>query len=211
MAEKKGFFERLKSWWSVEEIEEEDKLEEEPEDEIEEEEPKKPVAPECRISPQPVSKPLPPEENKPVSVRPRMNLYREKAEIKKPWFNSVEKWQTSGQTHHSANRSKTVLNVQANVKMAISIETPENFDEARDLCVRLQQKQPIVINLESVDIEMAQRLTDFLCGACTALKGKAQQISDKIYMLTPENVDFEADDDFRRTLENEGKINLDDK
>jgi len=211
MAEKKSLLDKIRGWWSVEEVEDdesEENIDEDYEKESEEEV-KKPVL--TQKPSKPVIKPMEKVEPQETAPRPRMNLNHEKAEPKKPWFNSVEKWQTSGQTYRGANRSKTVLNVQAHVKMDISIETPENFDEARDLCARLQQKQPIVINLESIDIDMAQRLTDFLCGACYALKGKVQQIADKIYMLTPENVDFEADDDFRRTLENEGKINLDDK
>ena len=70
----------------------------------------------------------------------------------------------------------------------------------------IRNNKPVVINLEFVEQPIAQRITDFLCGACYALNGNIQRIADKIYMIAPGNVDIAASIDFRNTLQNEGGL-----
>lgn len=99
-----------------------------------------------------------------------------------------------------------VVNLHANVQMEVVVASPESFDEAKGISDDLRNNKPVVINLEFVEHPIAQRITDFLCGACYAMGGNVQQIADKIYMIAPGNVDIAASSDFRRTLQNESGL-----
>ncbi len=99
-----------------------------------------------------------------------------------------------------------VMNLHASVQMEVVVASPESFEEAKGITDDLRNNKPVVINLEFVEHPIAQRITDFLCGACYALGGNVQQIADKIYMIAPGNVDIAASSDFRRTLQNESGL-----
>ncbi|MBQ7916403.1 MAG: cell division protein SepF [Firmicutes bacterium] len=99
-----------------------------------------------------------------------------------------------------------VVNLQASVQMEVVVASPESFDEAKEISDDLRNNKPVVINLEFVEHPIAQRITDFLCGACYALGGNIQQIADKIYMIAPGNVDIAASSDFRKTLQSESGL-----
>lgn len=105
-------------------------------------------------------------------------------------------------------KATKVVSLQANVQMEVVVASPESLKEAKELSRSIRDNKPVVINLEFVEHAMAQRITDFLCGCCCALNGNIQRISDKIFMIAPDNVDFAGDIDFRETLESEGGLNF---
>ena len=88
-----------------------------------------------------------------------------------------------------ANNSK-VVNISTNVRMEVVLTTPETLEEADMVCNYLKEKKTIIVNLEKIEHETAQRITDFLCGACCALDGSIQLISDEIFIIGPVNVDI---------------------
>lgn len=109
---------------------------------------------------------------------------------------NVRSVQTAGQ-----GRGSKVLNLNANVQMEVVVASPESFEEARDIAERIKNGQPVIINLEFVAHDIAQRITDFLCGTCCAMDGNIQRIANKIFMIAPENIDFASDVDLRRSIE----------
>jgi cell division inhibitor SepF len=111
---------------------------------------------------------------------------------------NVRSVQSSGQ-----GRGSKVLNLNANVQMEVVVASPESFDEARDIAERIKNGQPVIINLEFVAHDIAQRITDFLCGTCCAMDGNIQRIANKIFMIAPENIDFVSDVDLRRSIESD--------
>ncbi|MBQ7064025.1 MAG: cell division protein SepF [Firmicutes bacterium] len=110
------------------------------------------------------------------------------------------------QSYGEERSNPKVVNLHASVQMEVVVASPESFDEAKGIADDLRNNKPVVINLEFVEHPIAQRITDFLCGACYALGGNVQQIADKIYMIAPGNVDIAASSDFRRTLQNESGL-----
>lgn len=109
---------------------------------------------------------------------------------------------TSSRTVNSRNGGK-VLNLNASVQMEVVIASPETFDEAREIAEKIKDNKPVIINLEFVAHDVAQRITDFLCGCCCAMDGNIQRIANKIFMIAPGNVDFDSDVDLRQSLESE--------
>ena len=70
---------------------------------------------------------------------------------------------------------------------------PVSFADARDLCDMLLSGRAVVINMEGVQVELAQRIIDFASGACYAIDGNLQKISSYIFIVTPANIELSGD------------------
>ncbi len=75
----------------------------------------------------------------------------------------------------------------------ICIMKPKSFDDAMDICDMLMGNRATVINLEGFDVELAQRVVDFVCGAIYVQKGNLKQISEYILIVAPESFDISGD------------------
>ena len=75
-------------------------------------------------------------------------------------------------------------------QMRVVVIQPESFDEARDITNHLKDRRPIVVNMETLDKQIARRIVDFLSGAVYALDGDIQKISNGIFIIVPSNVDI---------------------
>ena len=115
-----------------------------------------------------------------------------KEELLQPQFlqNQSKKQQGKVVNIHSANQFKVV------------IMQPDTFDDAQDICDHLKNKKPVVINLEGVEKEDAQRIIDFLSGSVYALDGNIQKVSAGIFLIAPNNVDIMGD--YKDELRNKG-------
>lgn len=87
----------------------------------------------------------------------------------------------------SSSRDK-VVNINTSVSMQVVISYPESLEEAGEVCKRLKDRMTVVINLEKTEPNVAQRISDFLCGAGFALDCSIQSISDVIFIVCPNNV-----------------------
>jgi len=100
------------------------------------------------------------------------------------------------------NQQSKVVNIHSNNQFKVVIMQPETFDDARDVCDHLKNKKPIVVNLESLSKETAQRVVDFLSGSVYGLDGDIQKISAGIFLIAPNNVDIMGV--FKDELKNKG-------
>src|SRR5690349_17272061 len=53
---------------------------------------------------------------------------------------------------------------------------------------------PVVLNLQGIESDLSKRLIDFASGLTYALDGGMQRIADKVFMLTPRNVEISAEE-----------------
>ncbi len=67
----------------------------------------------------------------------------------------------------------------------LNVMQPESFEDARDVCECLKSKQPVIINLENISRDLAQRIIDFVSGAIYSLEGDIKKISAGIFIATP--------------------------
>jgi len=72
----------------------------------------------------------------------------------------------------------------------IEISSPKNIDDARDIIDNIKISVISVVNLESVDDQLAQRVVDFLSGAVDALDGNMKRLSNDMFMITPSGVEI---------------------
>jgi len=77
--------------------------------------------------------------------------------------------------------------------MEVCVVKPSSMDETREIADTLLDRCTVVLNLEGIDVDIAQRIIDFSSGACYALDGRLQKISSYIFILTPANVEISGD------------------
>lgn len=77
--------------------------------------------------------------------------------------------------------------------MEVCVVKPTSVDDGRDITQMLLSNRTVVLNLEGLDMDLAQRITDFVCGSCCAISGKLQKISNYILIITPASVELSGD------------------
>ena len=70
---------------------------------------------------------------------------------------------------------------------------PNSMEDTREIADTLLANCTVVLNLEGIDVEVAQRIIDFSCGACYAIGGSLQKVSSYIFILTPASVEISGD------------------
>ena len=77
--------------------------------------------------------------------------------------------------------------------MEVCVIKPTSVDDAREITETLLNNQTVVLNLENLDVEIAQRIIDFTSGSTYAISGNLQKISNYIFIITPACVDISGD------------------
>lgn len=70
---------------------------------------------------------------------------------------------------------------------------PDEFDDAQMIIDHLRSGQAIVINMEGIELSTAQRIIDFIAGACYAVDGSLQAISGNIFIAAPNDIYVSGD------------------
>lgn len=77
--------------------------------------------------------------------------------------------------------------------MEVCVIKPSSVEEAREITETLLANRTVVLNLEGLDVDVAQRIIDFTSGSCFAISGNLQKISHYIFIITPASVDISGD------------------
>lgn len=78
-------------------------------------------------------------------------------------------------------------------KMGVCVVKPTTVEDGQVIIDTLLQNRTVVVNLEGIGIDTAQRIMDITFGANVALDGHLQQISKNIFIVTPRSVDISGD------------------
>jgi cell division inhibitor SepF len=84
---------------------------------------------------------------------------------------------------------------------------PRSYSEAQSIADKFKMGQPVIMNLTTADPDLGKRLIDFASGLTYGLDGGLQKVSERVFMLTPANVDVSAED--RRRLRDKGLFSTD--
>lgn len=104
-------------------------------------------------------------------------------------------------TTKKQNNSK-VVNIHTAASAKVVIIKPNDYDEAANICDNLRNRKIVVVNTTALEAKIAQRLLDFIGGACYALSGELQQVEKGVYILSPSNV--EVSNDLKSELSSKG-------
>jgi cell division inhibitor SepF len=85
-----------------------------------------------------------------------------------------------------------VANGRGDVRVHLVI--PKSFNDAQDVADKFKDSIPVILNLQSSDTDLSKRLIDFASGLTYALDGGMQRIADKVFLLTPRNVEVSAEE-----------------
>lgn len=77
--------------------------------------------------------------------------------------------------------------------MEVCVIKPTTVEDAREITETLLANRTVVLNLEGLDVDIAQRIIDFTSGSCFAIGGNLQKISHYIFIITPASVDISGD------------------
>jgi cell division inhibitor SepF len=92
-------------------------------------------------------------------------------------------------------RSTTVLKpVRGNGDVRVHLVIPKSFNDAQQIADKFKDSIPVILNLQSSEMDLSKRLIDFASGLTYALDGGMQRIADKVFMLTPRNVEISAEE-----------------
>lgn len=83
--------------------------------------------------------------------------------------------------------------VQGGSGMEVCVIKPSSVEDAREITETLLANRTVVLNLEGLDVDVAQRIIDFTSGSCFAISGNLQKISHYIFIITPPSVDISGD------------------
>lgn len=77
--------------------------------------------------------------------------------------------------------------------MEVSLIKPTSIEDAREICDFLLAGKAVVLNMEGIHTEIAQRIIDFTSGATYSMNGNLQKISNYIFIATPDSVELSGD------------------
>ena len=98
--------------------------------------------------------------------------------------------------------SAVVRPLQAPQHQKVHALAPTGFNDAKDIGDRLKNNQPVIVNLQGVDRELARRLIDFSSGLTYGLGGSMEKVAEAVFLLTPSNVEVSPEE--KRRLQERG-------
>lgn len=97
----------------------------------------------------------------------------------------------------SSPRSRTLQPVDDDSDVQVHLVIPRNFNDAQQVADQFKRKVPVILNLQTTDHELSKRLIDFASGLTYAMDGGMQRIAEKVFLLTPRNVEVSAEEKAR--------------
>ncbi len=100
------------------------------------------------------------------------------------------------QPARSSRQRTTVLKpvTRTNGDVQVHLVIPKSFNDAQQIADKFKDSIPVILNLQSSDTDLSKRLIDFASGLTYALDGGMQRIAEKVFMLTPHNVEISAEE-----------------
>ncbi len=79
----------------------------------------------------------------------------------------------------------------------VHLVIPKSFNDAQQVADQFKDAVPVILNLQGTDTDLSKRLIDFASGLTYALDGGMQRIAEKVFLLTPRNVEVSAEEKAR--------------
>ena len=129
------------------------------------------------------------EEEEEEYVKPSSKKAKEPEKVVKQPTKQTSKQPTSSKITPMRNRKSG----NSSNNMEVCVIKPSSMEDTREIADTLVDNSTVILNLEGIDVELAQRIIDFTSGACYSLGGSLQKVSSYIFVLGPYNVDITGD------------------
>ena len=111
-----------------------------------------------------------------------------------------------GQTAVLRPKPRAVEAAPGEASVRVHLVVPRSFNDAQQIADKFKEGTPVILNLQGSDPDLSKRLIDFGSGLTYALDGGMQRVADKVFLLTPRNVEVSAEER-ARLLERGGFFN----
>ena len=88
-----------------------------------------------------------------------------------------------------------VVSLPTAAPMKMVVYHPVSYEDTQNIIDNLKSRKPVIVNMEELEIDCAQRILDFMAGAIYALDGTIYKISRGIFVVAPTNYDVIGNDD----------------
>jgi cell division inhibitor SepF len=110
------------------------------------------------------------------------------------WADPNEAAQATAELRPPSTGRKPQLEAVAGGSVRVHLVVPRSFNDAQAIADKFKDTVPVILNLQGTDTELSKRLIDFSSGLTYALNGGMQRIADKVFLLTPRNVEVSAEE-----------------
>lgn len=93
------------------------------------------------------------------------------------------------------NMADSRKNTESTTEMNMIIFRPTEYDQAQTIIDYLKLRKPIIVNLDEIEVSVAQRILDFITGAVYALSGDIKKAARNIFVVVPSNVEISNADE----------------
>ncbi len=101
----------------------------------------------------------------------------------------------------SRRKQAKVVGLPNTNKMRMLVFQPNSYEEAECIIDNLKARKPVIMNLDELEIELGQRILDFVGGAVYSLNGDIKKVARSIFVVAPSNVDVSQNIDDRSSRE----------
>lgn len=140
------------------------------------------------------------EESLEQTYRERPNVRRLTPRRSRQEFDDWTESEADQPTHRAQRHQPTPRPVRPQMEVVpnpnsvrVHLVLPRSFNDAQQIADRFKQGIPVILNLQGTDTELSKRLIDFASGLTYALNGGMQRVADKVFLLTPRNVEVSAE------------------
>jgi cell division inhibitor SepF len=145
---------------------------------------------------------FPEQEARTQTARPQEELeqsYRERPNVRRLGPRRRDEFDdifSEDQPVGSGARSTPIRAVESprSQQMEVHLVVPKSFNDAQQVADKFKATVPVILNLQSAETDLAKRLIDFASGLTYALDGGMQRVADKVFLLTPRNVEVSAEE-----------------
>ncbi len=116
----------------------------------------------------------------------------EEVEEKRGFFGFKRKKKDSTE-EESSGKLTPMRGGRSNNRMQVCVIKPSTFEDVKEIADTLLSNCTIILNMEGIDLALAQRIIDFIMGSCYAIDGNLQRISNYIFIITPASVEISGD------------------
>jgi cell division inhibitor SepF len=138
-------------------------------------------------------------EEEPMPEAELEDRYRERPSVRRlPTRRRRDEFDDIFADDEPVGRTTTMLRPVAaprgNGDVRVHLVVPKSFNDAQQVADKFKDHIPVILNLQGSETDLAKRLIDFASGLTYALDGGMQRIADKVFMLTPRNVEISAEE-----------------
>lgn len=94
------------------------------------------------------------------------------------------------QTVTRRSQSAGIVNLPGTATNKMIVYRPVSYEDTQNIIDNLKNRKPVIVNMEQIEVETAQRILDFMSGACYAVDGRVYKVSSRIFIVAPANIDI---------------------